>query len=167
LAEDRDSFAICTRWTGRVKPSERLDDGCSLILAEEANDKLGGGSYAATNDFPFTCRAPSLSQVAAHLARRRQPALARGLRNPPLNANTGPTMSEAGPAPPAFDRYGAANFDSHGTYTGGHGIGTQVDNPDQPDQTTFGIPKSSIPDISSLHCTGSSISNAGTMNCTN
>jgi hypothetical protein len=86
---------------------------------------------------------------------------------PPLNANTGPTMSEAGPAPPAFDRYGAANFDSHGTYTGGHGIGTQVDNPDQPDQTTFGIPKSSMPDLSSMHCTGSSISNAGTMNCTN
>ena len=40
-------------------------------------------------------------------------------------------MSEAGPAPPAFDRYGNANFDANGTYTGGHGIGTQVDNPDQ------------------------------------
>jgi hypothetical protein len=80
------------------------------------------------------------------------------------NANTGPTMSEAGPAPPAFDRYGNANFDANGTYIGGHGIGTQVDNPDQ---TTFGIPKSSMPDISSMHCTGSSISNAGSMNCTN
>jgi hypothetical protein len=87
-----------------------------------------------------------------------------GFATPPPNANTGPTMSEAGPAPPAFDRYGNANFDSNGTYTGGHGIGTQIDNPDQ---TTFGIPKSSMPDISSLHCTGSSISNAGTMNCTN
>ncbi len=84
---------------------------------------------------------------------------------PPLTANTGPTMSEAGPAPPAFDRYGNANFDASGTYIGGHGIGTQVDNPDE--ATSFGIPKSSMPDISSMHCTGSSISNAGSMNCTN
>jgi hypothetical protein len=84
---------------------------------------------------------------------------------PPLNANTGPTMSEAGPAPPAFDRYGNANFDSNGTYTGGHGNGTQVDNPDQ--TTSFGIPKSNMPDISRMHCTGSTIANAGTMNCTN
>ena len=81
---------------------------------------------------------------------------------PPIN--TGPTMSEAGPAPPAFDRYGNANFDANGTYTGGHGIGTQVDNPDQ---TTLGVPKSSMPDLSSMHCTGSSIANAGSMNCTN
>ena len=42
-------------------------------------------------------------------------------------------MSEAGPAPPAFDRYGNANFDANGTYIGGHGIGTQVDNPDRAD----------------------------------
>jgi hypothetical protein len=82
----------------------------------------------------------------------------------PSDGNTGPTMSEAGPAPPAFDRYGNANFDANGTYVGGHGIGTQVDNPDQ---TTLGLPKSSMPDISSMHCTGSSIANAGTMNCTN
>jgi hypothetical protein len=84
---------------------------------------------------------------------------------PMPSVNTGPTMSEAGPAPPAFDRYGNANFDSNGTYTGGHGIGTQVDNPDQ--TTTFGVPKSSMPDISSMHCTGSTGANAGVMNCTN
>jgi hypothetical protein len=83
---------------------------------------------------------------------------------PLLSANTGPTMSEAGPAPPAFDRYGNANFEANGTYSGGHGIGTQVDNPDQ---TSFDIPKSSMPDISSMHCTGSSIANAGSTNCTN
>ena len=92
-----------------------------------------------------------------------------GFNYPPVNTmappvNTGPTISEAGPAPPAFDRYGNANFDANGTYTGGHGIGTQVDNPDQ---TTLGVPKSSMPDISSMHCTGSSIANAGSMNCTN
>jgi hypothetical protein len=87
------------------------------------------------------------------------------LTTAPPSANTGPTMSESGPAPPAFDRYGNANFDSNGTYTGGHGIGTLVDNPDQ--TTTFGVPKSSMPDISSMHCTGSSISNAGSLNCTN
>jgi hypothetical protein len=81
---------------------------------------------------------------------------------PPVN--TGPTMSEAGPAPSAFDRYGNANFDASGNYTGGHGIGTQVDNPDQ---ATFSVPNSSMPDISSMHCTGSSISNAGSMNCSN
>ena len=83
---------------------------------------------------------------------------------PGSTANTGPTMSEAGPAPPAFDRYGAANYDANGTYIGGHGIGTQVDNPDQ---TTLGIPKSSMPDISSMHCTGSTGANAGTLNCSN
>ena len=54
---------------------------------------------------------------------------------PPMN--TGPTMSEAGPAPPAFDRYGNANFDANGTYTGGHGIGRRrVDNP-RSEQTTW------------------------------
>jgi hypothetical protein len=94
-----------------------------------------------------------------------------GFNHPIVNTmaplNTGPTMSEAGPAPPAVDRYGNANFDSNGTYIGGHGVGTLVDNPDQPDQTTFGIPKSSMPDISSMHCTGASISNAGSLNCTN
>jgi hypothetical protein len=79
-------------------------------------------------------------------------------------SNTGPTMSEAGPAPPALDRYGNANYDANGTYIGGHGIGTQVDNPDQ---TTFGMPKASMPDISSMHCTGSTGANAGTLNCSN
>jgi len=79
-------------------------------------------------------------------------------------ANTGPTMSEAGPAPPAFDRYGQANYEASGTYIGGHGVGTQVDNPDQ---TTLGIPKSEFPDVSNMHCTGSSGSNAGTLNCSN
>jgi hypothetical protein len=79
-------------------------------------------------------------------------------------ANAGPTMSESGPAPPAFDRYGQANYDSNGTYIGGHGIGTTVDNPDQ---TSFGMPKSSMPDISSMHCTSSTGANAGTLNCSN
>jgi hypothetical protein len=34
--------------------------------------------------------------------------------------------------PPPFDRYGRANYDSDGTYIGGHGIGTLVDDPDLP-----------------------------------
>jgi hypothetical protein len=79
-------------------------------------------------------------------------------------AATGPTMSEAGPAPPAFDRYGQANYDASGNYIGGHGVGTLVDNPDQ---TSFGMPKSDFPDVSSMHCTGSTGANAGTMNCSN
>jgi hypothetical protein len=83
---------------------------------------------------------------------------------PPLGAgNTGPTPAQAGPAPPAFDRYGNANYDSSGAYTGGHGVGTQVDNPDA---STMGVPKADMPDMSNMHCTGSSIANAGTMNCT-
>ena len=57
---------------------ERLDDGRPLILADEANDKLGVGSYAATSDFPLPA-VRDCSQVAAHLARRRKPALI-GLR---------------------------------------------------------------------------------------
>ena len=103
--------------------------------------------------FGMTGCGPSGPSPAAY-----KPAIA------PLPPNTGPTMSEAGPPPPAFDRYGQANYDASGTYTGGHGIGTTVDNPDQ---TSFGIPKSSMPDISTMHCTGSSGANAGTMNCTN
>jgi len=79
-------------------------------------------------------------------------------------APAGPTLSEAGPAPPALDRYGQANYDASGAYIGGHGVGTLVDNPDQ---TSFGVPKSSLPDISNMHCTGSSGSNAGTLNCSN
>jgi hypothetical protein len=82
----------------------------------------------------------------------------------PLPRNTGPTMSEAGPAPPAVDRYGQANYDASGAYIGGHGIGATVDNPDQ---TSFGIPKSQMPDMSSMHCTGSSGANAGNMSCSN
>ncbi len=81
---------------------------------------------------------------------------------PPLGPPPGPTPAEFGPAPPAFDRYGNANYDSSGTYTGGHGVGTLVDNPDA---TTMGIPKAEMPDMSTMHCTGSSISNAGAMNC--
>ena len=49
---------------------------------------------------------------------------------PPLGAPPGPTQAESGPTPPAFDRYGNANYDASGTYTGGHGVGTMVDNPD-------------------------------------
>ena len=92
------------------------------------------------------------------------PSPAANLATAPLPANSGPTMSEAGPAPPAFDRYGQANYDASGAYIGGHGIGTTVDNPDQ---TSFGIPKSQMPDISSMHWTGSTGANAGTMNCSN
>jgi hypothetical protein len=73
-------------------------------------------------------------------------------------------MSEAGPAPPVVDRYGNANYDATGTYIGGHGIGTQVDNPDQ---TTFGLPGSSMTNISNMHCTGSTGANAGNLNCSN
>ncbi len=51
---------------------------------------------------------------------------------PPLGANTGPTPAQSGSAPPAFDRYGNANYDSSGAYIGGHGVGTLVDNPDRP-----------------------------------
>ena len=82
----------------------------------------------------------------------------------PSSANTGPTMSESGPAPSAFDRYGNANYDANGTYIGGHGIGTQVDNPDN---NTFGLPSSSMPNISSMHCTGATGAKAGTLNCSN
>ena len=81
---------------------------------------------------------------------------------PPLGAPPGPTQAESGPAPPAFDRYGNANYDFSGTYTGGHGVGALVDNPDA---TTMGIPKTDMPDMSTMHCTGSTGTNAGTMNC--
>ena len=81
---------------------------------------------------------------------------------PPLGAPPGPTQAESGPTPPAFDRYGNANYDASGTYTGGHGVGTMVDNPDA---SSMGIPKADMPDMSSMHCTGSTGANAGTMNC--
>ena len=71
---------------------------------------------------------------------------------PPLVGPSGPTQAESGPTPPAFDRYGNANYDASGTYTGGHGVGTMVDNPDA---STMGIPKADMPDMSSMHCTGS------------
>jgi len=35
-------------------------------------------------------------------------------------------------APPVLDRYGQPNYDAQGAYTGGHGVGTLVDNPDRP-----------------------------------
>ena len=76
---------------------------------------------------------------------------------------TGPTMSEAGPAPMAFDRNGNANYDSNGTYIGGHGIGTMVDSPEDPTKSM--IPQIAAPDMSSMHCTGSQGANAGVMNC--
>jgi len=79
-------------------------------------------------------------------------------------SNTGPTMSESGAPPPAYDRYGVANYDASGTYVGGHGIGATVDNPDQ---TTLGLPKTSFPDMSKMNCTGSSGANAGTLSCSN
>jgi len=81
---------------------------------------------------------------------------------PPFGANPGPTPAQSGPAPPAFDRYGNANYDSSGAYIGGHGVGTLVDNPDA---STMGVPKVDMPNMSNMHCTGSSIANAGTMNC--
>ena len=73
-------------------------------------------------------------------------------------------MSESGPTPPAFDKYGNANYDSSGTYIGGHGVGTIVDDPDA---STTSAPKIDMPDVSSMHCTGSSGANAGTMSCSN
>ena len=81
---------------------------------------------------------------------------------PPLGPPPGPMQAQSGPAPPAFDRYGNANYDSSGAYTGGHGVGTLVDNPDA---SSMGVPKAAMPDMSNMHCTGSSIANAGTMNC--
>jgi hypothetical protein len=74
-------------------------------------------------------------------------------------------MSEAGLPRPLSIAMATPNFDSNATYIGGHGIWTPANDPDQ--TTSFGIPKSSMPDISSMHCTGSTIANAGTMNCTN
>jgi len=81
---------------------------------------------------------------------------------PPLGSPPGPTQAESGAAPPAFDRYGNANYDSNGAYQGGHGIGTQVDNPDA---SSMGMPKVDMPDTSKMHCTGSQGANAGVMNC--
>lgn len=78
---------------------------------------------------------------------------------PPLGVPPGPTQAASGPAPPAFDRNGAANYNSNGVYIGGHGVGTQVDNPDA---SNMGIPNV---DMSHMHCAGSSIANAGSMNC--
>jgi hypothetical protein len=148
-------------------PPEKLDDRNSLILVGGATDQLGIFMRRRTMFF-YPAHAIALSSCGPSgpppQATFNQPA-AFATTSP--TANTGPTMSEAGPARPAIDRYGAANFDASGTYIGGHGIGPQVDSPDHPDRTTFGIPKSSMPDISTTHCTGSSISNAGSMNCTN
>jgi hypothetical protein len=72
----------------------------------------------------------------------------------PLGANAGPTPSQSGPAPPAFDRYGNANYDSSGTYIGGHGVGTLVDNPDAPSrpQTPSDIVRSDQRNIDSAMC---------------
>ncbi len=81
---------------------------------------------------------------------------------PPLGPSPGPTPAQSGPAPPAFDRYGNANYDSSGVYVGGHGVGTLVDNPDT---STMGVPNVGMPNMSNMHCTGSSGANAGTMNC--
>ncbi|WP_054141873.1 hypothetical protein [Bosea sp. AAP35] len=44
----------------------------------------------------------------------------------------GPTQAQSGPMPALFDRNGNRNYDSSGTYIGGHGIGTLVDSPDKP-----------------------------------
>jgi hypothetical protein len=68
-----------------------------------------------------------------------------------------------GPAPPGFDRYGNANYDSAALILVATGVGTFVDNPDA---STMGMPKIDAPSMSNMHCTGSSIANAGTMNCT-
>jgi hypothetical protein len=102
---------------------------------------------------------------APHGAYSQQPIVTT---TPPLAANTGPTMSEAGAAPPAFDRNGNANFDSNGTYTGGHGIGTLVDSPEDPTKSmipNIDAPKINMPDMSNMHCTGSQGVNAGAMTC--
>ncbi len=59
-----------------------------------------------------------------------------------------------GPGAPAFDRYGNANYDSSGTYIGGHGVGTLVDNPDipKPQQTPSDIVKSDQQNIDNAMC---------------
>jgi hypothetical protein len=56
---------------------------------------------------------------------------------PPLGPSPGPTPAQSGPAPPAFDRYGNANYDSSGAYIGGYGVGTLVDNPELGSVTNF------------------------------
>ncbi len=73
---------------------------------------------------------------------------------PPLGANPGPTPAQSGPAPPAFDRYGNANYDFGGTYVGGHGVGTLVDNPDMParPQTPSEMVKSDQQNIDNAMC---------------
>ena len=73
---------------------------------------------------------------------------------PPLGANPGPTPAQSGPAPPAFDRYGNANYDSSGAYIGGHGVGTLVDNPDRPalPQTPTDMVKSDQQNIDNAMC---------------
>jgi hypothetical protein len=73
---------------------------------------------------------------------------------PPLGASPGPTPAQSGTAPPAFDRYGNANYDSGGTYVGGHGVGTLVDNPDRPTppQTPSDMVKSDQQNIDNAMC---------------
>ena len=73
---------------------------------------------------------------------------------PPLGANPGPNPSQSGPARPAFDRYGNANYDSSGSYIGGHGAGTLVDNPDipKPQQTPSDMVKSDQQNIDNAMC---------------
>ena len=39
------------------------------------------------------------------------------------------------PSPPAYDRYGNANYDRKGRYNGCHGLGCTVDNPDVEDHS--------------------------------
>ena len=53
---------------------------------------------------------------------------------PPLGPNAAASASIMGQpgAPPAFDRYGNANYNAQGQYVGAHGVGALVDNPDKP-----------------------------------
>ena len=73
---------------------------------------------------------------------------------PPLGPPPGPTQAQSGPRPPAFDRSGNANYDSNGTYTGGHGVGTLVDNPDKPapPQTATDLVKQDQQNIDNSMC---------------
>jgi hypothetical protein len=81
---------------------------------------------------------------------------------PPLGSPSPPAQPDSHSMPPEVDRYGNSNNDSSGAYIGAHAVGTLVD---KPDASVMAAPKVDMPDMSTLHCTGSSISKAGTINC--
>ena len=68
--------------------------------------------------------------------------------------------------PPKFDRNGNPNYDADGNYIGANGVGALVDSPETddgiPDVT---VPEVTVPDVSNMTCTGTSIENAGSLEC--